>query len=730
MAGNQAAQSAPSTDLSPSTITFSSAAVGTATSPQVVTVTNSGNADMSVSSIAISGTDAGDFSQTNNCGASLAAGTSCSISVTFKPAATGTSTAAINLSDDASGSPQTVALSGRIATTVANVSPASLSLGSVPLSTASAVQAITLSNTGSGSLSISSVAVSGADAANFTETNNCGANIAAGDKCTISVTFKPAATGTRTASVEVADTAPNSPQTVTLSGTGMAPVASVSATSVAFGNQAVGTTSASHAVTLKNTGNEAMSITRISVLGTNSTDFAETNNCGTSLAASASCTVELTFEPSVAGALAGDLTITDDAAGSPQSVALTGTGTSTAANVSPSSVAFGNQSIGVASAAHAVTLTNSGNSALTVSSIAIAGTNASSFAQTNNCGSSVAAGASCTISLTFTPSAASALAGTLAITDNAAGSPQAVPLSGTGVSTGVTVSPSSVAFGNQAVGAASAAHTVTLTNTGNSALTVSSIAVDGANASNFAQTNNCGNSLAASASCTISLTFTPSAAGALAGTLAITDNAAGSPQAVPLSGTGVSTGVTLSPSSVAFGNESVGVASAAESVTLTNSGSSALTVSSIAVSGTNPGDFTENSTCGASVAAGGTCTIVLVFTPAASGARAAVLSVADNATGSPQSVALSGTGGSASGHNVVLTWTASTTTGIAGYNIYRGTTSGEESTTPINTSPVTAITFTDDEVTAGDEYFYVVTSISSDGVTQSSASPEASASIP
>ncbi len=104
LSANAVSQS-PSADLSPASVTFASKAVGTPTTAQIVTVNNSGNADMSVSSIAISGTDASDFSQTNTCGASLAAGANCTISVTFKPAATGTRTAAINLIDDAHRQP-------------------------------------------------------------------------------------------------------------------------------------------------------------------------------------------------------------------------------------------------------------------------------------------------------------------------------------------------------------------------------------------------------------------------------------------------------------------------------------------------------------------------------------------------------------------------------------------------------------------------------------------------
>src|ERR1035437_5734343 len=255
------AVAAPS--LSPNSLTFTSQSVGSATTAQVITLTNSGKADLSLTSIAVSGANAADFAQSNNCGSSVAAGASCAISVTFKPGASGTRTAAVALSDNATGGTQTVALSGSIATTDASVSPSSLALGDQPLSTASQVRAITLTNTGSGDLNVTSVAVSGANASDFTQTNNCGSSVAAGTNCTISVTFKPVAAGTRTATVIVADSAPTSPQTVPLSGTGDAPVASVSSSSMAFGNQSVGATSTAQAVNLTNTGNAPLNITSV-----------------------------------------------------------------------------------------------------------------------------------------------------------------------------------------------------------------------------------------------------------------------------------------------------------------------------------------------------------------------------------------------------------------------------------------------------------------------------------
>jgi hypothetical protein len=306
---------------------------------------------------------------------------------------------------------------------------------------------------------------------------------------------------------------------------------------------------------------------------------------------------------------------------------------------------------------------------------------------------------------------------------------------GTGTPTAAvaSLSPSSLTFTSQAVGTTSAVQTITLKNTGNSALTLTSLALTGTNPGDFAQTNNCGASVAAAANCTISVRFTPSASGSRTASLSITDNASGSPQTASLSGTGTQSAATgtvalasLSPTSLAFGNQAVDVTSTAQTVTLSNTGNAALSITSLAFTGTNASDFAQTNTCGSSLAAGAKCTIVVMFTPSVTGTRAASLSVSDNASGSPQSVPLSGVGT----HDVILSWTASTTPGVVGYNVYRGTTSGGPYPTQLNSTPINGTTYSDETVQAGQTYYYVVTAVASNDVTQSANSAPASACVP
>jgi hypothetical protein len=408
-------------------------------------------------------------------------------------------------------------------------------------------------------------------------------------------------------------------------------------------------------------------------------------------------------------------------------VSLSGTGTAALVSLSPTSLAFGNQAVGTPSTAQTLTLSNTGNAALSITSLALTGTNASDFAQTNNCGASVAAGTNCTISVTFTPSASGSRTASVSITDNASGSPQTVSLSGTGTAPVDGLSPTSLAFGNQSVGTPSTAQTLTLSNTGNATLSITSLALTGTNASDFAQTNTCGSSVAANAHCTISVTFTPSASGSRTASVSITDNASGSPQTVSLSGTGTAAVASLSPTSLAFGNQPADMTSSAQTVTLSNTGNAALSITSLALTGTNASDFDQSNTCGSSLAAGTNCTIAVMFTPSVTGAEAASLSISDNASGSPQTVPLSGAGT----HDVILSWTASTTPpAVVGYNVYRGTTPGGPYPTQLNSSPVNGATYTDETAQAGQTYYYVVTAVASNDVTQSADSNQVSATVP
>ena len=434
--------------------------------------------------------------------------------------------------------------------------------------------------------------------------------LAVGASCTISASFTPTASGSRAASVSISDDAPGAPHTVALSGTGTAPGVTLDPSSLSFGSQLVGTTSAAQNVTLTNSGAAPLLISSIGVAGADAADFAQLSDCPlapATLAPGSVCTISVTFTPSAAGSRAASITVGDNAPGNPHTVTLAGTGVGPAPAIvlSPTSLDFGDRVVGTTSAAQDVTLTNSGTAPLTIDSIGVAGANAADFAQTNTCPltpSTLAVGASCTISVTFAPSATGSRTASVSIADDAPGGPHTVALSGTGTAPGVTLAPAGIDFGSQLIGTTSAAHDVTLTNSGTAPLTIDSIGVSGPDAGDFAQTNTCPlapSTLAVGASCTISATFTPSAAGGRTASISIADDAPGSPHVVALDGTGVAPApaVTLSPASLGFGQQPVGTSSSPQGVTLTNSGTAALTITSVGIDGTNAGDYSQTNTC-------------------------------------------------------------------------------------------------------------------------------------
>ena len=215
-----------------------------------------------------------------------------------------------------------------------------------------------------------------------------------------------------------------------------------------------------------------------------------------------------------------------------------------------------------------------------------------------------------------------------------------------GSAAAVELSATNLAFGNEASGSTSAAKTVTVTNSGGSVLSFKSIALSGSQSDDFALSNKCGATLASRASCTFTVSFTPVAVGAKSASVSVSDGAG--TQTVSLTGTGTTASgagaVTLSAKSLAFGSEAVGKTSAAKTLTITNSGTATLSISSIALSGAQDDDFGLTDSCGATLAAGKSCAASVTFKPVAAGAKAASIKITDGGSGSPQTVALTGTG--------------------------------------------------------------------------------------
>ena len=413
--------------------------------------------------------------------------------------------------------------------------------------------------------------------------------------------------------------------------------------SVAFSPQVVGTTSAPKAVKVTNTSSAAVSVDSITVTG----NFAvASKTCGSTLKSGASCTVNVTFTPSISGALTGSLAISDSAPDSPQTVALTGTG-SLPLTISPATLAFGTETVGKTSAAKTATLTNNETTALSFSFNASGNYAISSTGTT--CAASLASKAKCNIAVTFTPSADGSVNGSVAITDGAGFSPQLIALSGTGsggTTAPLTFSPTTLTFAAQAAGSSSAAKSVTVKNASAGSLTLSGIATSGDYSATGSGSKPCAANLnlGAGTVCTLAVTFSPAfgANGAINGAVVITDNAAISQQILDAKGTAVLP-LTFAPTTLTFAAQTVGTASAAQTVTLTNNLTTALSPT-LAGSGDYAATPGGANPCSSTLAAKAQCTFTVTFTPSAVGTRAAAITVTDSATPSLQTLNVTGTG--------------------------------------------------------------------------------------
>ncbi|MBM9508923.1 choice-of-anchor D domain-containing protein [Actinacidiphila acididurans] len=456
---------------------------------------------------------------------------------------------------------------------------------------------------------------------------------------------------------------------------------SASPTALDFGSAATGTTSAARTVTVTNPTTAAQSVSSIATSG----DYAQTNNCGTSIAANSSCAVNVTFKPTATGTRTGTLTI--NAGGVTNTVSLTGTGTAPGPvlNANPGGLSFGGTIVGSTAGAQTVTVSNSGTTAATVSGVTVSG----DFAQTNNC-STLAVGASCAVTVTFKPTAGGARTGTLTVTSNANNSPLTVGLSGTGIDSSTNVAAgasASASSTNGTFGPANLTDTDASTywesangafpqwaqvdlgqsySVGKVVLKLPPSTAWGARTQTLSVQGSTDGSTFSTLVPSATYTFDPSANN---NTATITFGAAtaryvrvnitansGWPagqlsdfEVFPSGGSGNSSAtLSVSPGSLTFASQALNTTSQAQTVTVTNSGTATASVSSIAASG----DFAQTNTCGTSIAAGASCAVTVTFKPTASGTRTGAVTITSNASNSPTSIALSGTGAGTTSTNL------------------------------------------------------------------------------
>jgi hypothetical protein len=424
---------------------------------------------------------------------------------------------------------------------------------------------------------------------------------------------------------------------VDLNGTGTtASAVTLTPASESYGQIEEGTVSSPLTITVANSSLAPIPISSVSV----SAPFVLSGNgCGTtSLAANTDCPLQVEFAPTATGVFTGQLTLIDGAG--TQAVQLNGTGLAPPADIlAPASLAFAATPEGQLSAAQSVTITNSGGVPLTGIAISIS----SQFQQTNNCGTQLAAGAVCTISVVFAPTQLGALSGTLTVAD--ALKTQTVSLSGSGVAPPVfSITPSSLTFTNQQPGVPSAAQTLTIANAGASPMANIGFAFTGSAASNYSvASTTCGALLTNGTSCTAQIVFTPSGVGSIAAALVVSSSTAGvTAVSVPLNGSAqLANGLTTNPTQLNFAVTGVGQSSAAQSVTITNSTSYA--IGSVTLATSAPFSIAQNG-CTGGLAAGASCTASVTFSPSTGGSATGTLTVSSASVATSATVALSGTG--------------------------------------------------------------------------------------
>lgn len=523
------ASSGPAVFLSTTSVNFGNQQVGVTSAPQVITLTNSQSISLSISSI----TTSGDFAQTNTCGASLAANSSCTISVTFTPTTSGSRSGMLTVNDNAANTPQTASLSGTGLTSSLSISPSSIGYGNQIVNTTSSGSTVTITNNGFVNVTLNSIVASG----NYSETDSCtGVVLVPGQNCTATVKFAPTVVATVPGALTINDTAAGSPHVVTLSGTGIVAVSITS--SLTFAAQNVGTTSPGQTATITNNQSSTLNFTW-STSGTYSAVGSGTSPCGASLASKAKCTLSVTFTPQTNGIIKGALTVAHDAGGSPAITGLSGTGQNGpngTLTFSPTSLGFGNVALGTSSA-KTVTIKNPSASSVNLTSITTSGQYTVAGSGTTPCGASLAAGKNCTVIVTFTPVATSSVTGAMTVVNTSSTATQVLNLSGTGV-TPVTLSPSSIGFGSVAVGTTSAVQTATITNNQTTAVPITSIVASGQFLSTTGGSIPCGSSVPASSICTVGVQFSPATTGTISGVLTFSYSGSASPAVMSLSGIG------------------------------------------------------------------------------------------------------------------------------------------------------------------------------------------------
>jgi hypothetical protein len=585
--------------------------------------------------------------------------------------------------------------------------PSDVNLGSVQVGS-SQTQSLTLTNVGSSRLIITQATPS---LAGFALTGlSYPVTLYAGQSVSCNVSFNPQSAVTSSGSVAITfhnrhNTAPYT-MTVPVSGTGVTPGQLTSApASLSFGSVTVGSNQ-SLSETVTNTGGSSVTISQAAISGVGFSLSGIT--APVTLTAGQSTSFTVMFTPASAASVTGNVTITSNASNPTLTTPVSGTGVAAGTlGSNPTSLSFGSVTVG-SNQSQSGTVTNTGGSSVTISQIAISGTGFTLSGSTAPV--TLTAGQSATFTVMFTPASAASVTGNVAITSNASNPTLTTPVSGTGVAAGTLGSnPTSLSFGSVTVGS-NQSLSETVTNTGGSSVTISQVAISGSGFSRSGITAPV--TLTAGQSTSFTVTFTPASAASVTGNVTITSTASNPTLTIPLSGTGTAAAgqLTVTPTTLSLGSVVVGT-SGTSSGSLTASGANV----TVTAASSNNSVFSVNGlSLPATIPAGQSVSFTVTFSPQTAGAATGVLTFSSNAQPSSTAETLTGTGTAAPTYAVNLSWSASTSSDISGYNVYRAVyVNSCGSFSKINSALNTSMLYTDTVVVDGTSYCYATTAVNS-----------------
>jgi hypothetical protein len=615
--------------VAPSQLSFGRVDIGQR-AVKTVTVTNPGAVAMGLKAISSSPSV---FQQENDCGTSIPARSTCTVSVSFRPTGIADSAGELRVTPVV-GESNAISLSGTGQRVGLSLSATSIQFGTTSFPGSTPARTVTLSNTGN--IQVTGLSFQPTDSALTVDSTNCGTNLSALASCTVSLKYTPAGTGPFAAVLRVSSDNAGSP---TVDVTGRAISIAVSPSALHYPATWLNESAPDQSVTITNKGTEDLALEGIDVVSGREV-FNQSNNCGTTLAAGASCTVTVRFTPMTAGALQGELTAIGYGSTLVR-VSLDGVGAAPKLTLSSTSVRFTSTNVGQAAPTVDVILSNPSNKPAEITGAGIV-TGEAEFSQSNDCGTLLASGARCTVTLQMTPKSTRGSTGTWAVTSSLGDSfislsghgtepvadiaPDQPP--GAGEDTSGTAPPVAMpdGFTHYAInflateyGRLSAVRNVKFSNKGTGPLTIEGLSLlDGQD--DFRMTNNCGSVLQPGEYCTLSIQFAPSQSGARTGGVALLSDSG--KYYFDLSGKGTAAvGRLLATSTGDFGIVEPGT-SVQRSFNFGNFGDAP--VRDLVTRLTGQGLSFVTNTCGTAsapvtVAAGNICTITVKYAPSSPG---------------------------------------------------------------------------------------------------------------